>query len=314
MVKVMKSRLKTQLSAPLLCILGPTASGKTQLAVALAQELHAEIISADSRQVYKGMDIGTGKDLQEYGSVPYHLINIRTPDMPYDVGQYGIDFQKSYQHIQSLGKPAILCGGSGLYLQAALQGFQQVQIPQNPELRQYLEDLSNTALHAHFLQLKTRNRYKHDIKTRKRLIRAIEIGQWLEAHPECQPTNQNKSAHIFGINPELELRRKRISLRLEDRLQAGLVAEVEGLLQHGVSSDQLIRYGLEYKFTCMYLDGAFPFQVYKTKLETAIHQFAKRQMTFFRKMEKDGLKIYWLKSNSKAEQIEEILKKQNEFL
>lgn len=310
----MRNGSPSPVNPPLLTLLGPTASGKTSLAVGLAQHLNAEIISCDSRQVYKYMDIGTGKDLDQYGATPYHLINIREPGTSYDVAEYCVDFLKVTEDIASRGKQAIICGGSGLYLQAVLQGFQQINIPQNPALRSRLEQYSDTHLRERFQQIQARYQYRHDIQTRKRLIRAIEIGHWLEQHPHAQYKNRPRPSCIFGLNPEPALRRAKISERLNARLESGLLSEVEQLLERGVSQTQLIRYGLEYKFACYYLAGTIPFPVFYQKLETAIHRYAKRQMTYFRKMEKDGLKIHWLEAPSKAEQIQEILNKQNEFL
>lgn len=300
--------------ASLLVILGPTASGKTALATSLARHLNGEIISADSRQVYRTMDIGTGKDLEQYGNIVYHLIDIRDPGESYDVAQYREDFEIAMQGILTKQKQPILCGGSGLYLQAVLQDFNQIRIPQDPQLRKELETWDDRSLRAYFQNIKSKALYKHAIDTRKRLIRAIEMGKWLEKHSLEEKRSIDYVPYVVGLNPDLHIRRARISERLQMRLQTGLVPEVEQLLNAGVHENQLIAYGLEYKWACMYLSGKITFQLFVKKLETEIHRFAKRQMTYFRKMEKDGIKIHWLQSQTLAGLTEEVLKKQNEFL
>lgn len=300
----------------LLVILGPTASGKTALAVSVAKKLKGEIISADSRQVYRGMDIGTGKDLSVYrDDVPYHLIDIRDPRKPYDVGQYKTDFNAALERVFDNKKLPILCGGSGMYIQAVLQDFKHVHVPQNPSLRKRLETMTDSGLYDYFKSLKSTSEFRHDIRTRKRLIRAIEIASWLSIHGEieCQ-YNVNFRCQVIGLNPAPAVRRARISARLSQRLKEGLLQEVEGLIQNGVPEFQLIRYGLEYKWSSLFLRGELTYTDFVDKLEVSIHQYAKRQMTYFRKMEKDGIKIHWLKSSIFEEQVEEVIRKQSDFL
>ena len=282
----------------LITILGPTASGKTRLAVQLAAQLDAEIISADSRQVYRGMNLGTGKDLEEYRigdrEVPYHLIDIVNAGDSYHIFQFQKDFQKVFNDIRNRGKIAILCGGSGLYLEAVLRGFQYTAVPIDEELRTVLLTLSQEELLKRFESLSSFVP-KADTSTHKRTIRAIEIGEYLKTHPEFElPQQQTINSIIFGLNPPLELRREKITTRLHQRLEQGMVEEVKALLSAGVSSDKLIFYGLEYKWITEYLQGTIDYQTMFDRLNVAIHQFAKRQMTYFRKMEKEGLIINWL--------------------
>lgn len=282
----------------LITILGPTASGKTRLAVQLAAQLDAEIISADSRQVYRGMNLGTGKDLEEYRigdrEVPYHLIDIVNAGDSYHIFQFQKDFQKVFNDIRDRGKIAILCGGSGLYLEAVLRGFQYTAVPIDEELRTVLLSLSHEELLKRFASLSSFVP-KADTSTHKRTIRAIEIGEYLKTHPEFElPQQQTINSIIFGLNPPLELRREKITTRLHQRLEQGMVEEVKALLSAGVSSDKLIFYGLEYKWITEYLQGTIDYQTMFDRLNVAIHQFAKRQMTYFRKMEKEGLIINWL--------------------
>ncbi|CAG5074693.1 tRNA dimethylallyltransferase [Dyadobacter sp. CECT 9623] len=290
-----------QITKPLQVILGPTASGKTHLAVQVAAELDGEIISADSRQVYREMDIGTGKDLGEYQlagkPVPYHLIDIADAGTQYNVNDYQHDFEKVYEGIASRNRVPILCGGSGFYIYALLKGHAYSAIPVNESLRAKLQELSNEQLLARFKTYSTDYQELADTSTRKRLIRAIEISEYLSADPAAgnqfaKPDLAQQSI-IFGLNPAVEIRRERISTRLNQRLENGLVEEVEQLLKK-LTPDQLIYYGLEYKYITLYLTGELDFATMKSKLETEIHRFAKRQMTFFRKMEKDGLAIHWL--------------------
>lgn len=282
----------------LITILGPTASGKTRMAVQLAAQLDAEIISADSRQVYRGMNLGTGKDLEEYRigdiEVPYHLIDIVNAGDSYHIFQFQKDFQKVFNDIRDRGKIAILCGGSGLYLEAVLRGFQYTAVPIDEELRAVLLPLSQEELLKRFGSLSSFVP-KADTSTHKRTIRAIEIGEYLKTHPEFElPQQQAINSIIFGLNPPLELRREKITTRLHQRLEHGMVEEVKALLSAGVSSDKLIFYGLEYKWITEYLQGTIDYQTMFDRLNVAIHQFAKRQMTYFRKMEKEGLIINWL--------------------
>lgn len=290
-------------SYDLICILGPTASGKTSLAVSLASSLGGEIISADSRQVYRGMNIGTGKDLHEYGSVPYHLIDILDAGDIYGVGQFQLDFNRVYHEIKSRGKTPVLCGGTGLYIQAVLQNFAHTYIPRNDALRKVIEPKTSAELKSIFYAHPESHTFEADTSTHKRLVRAIEIATWLKNNEIQSEMQRAPNTLIFGIDPDWQLRRDRISERLKQRFDAGLIAEVRDLLDRGVPSDMLIFYGLEYKIITQHLLGHFNLQECFQRLEIAIHQFAKRQMTYFRKMEKDGLKIHWMKESSLEERL-----------
>lgn len=280
---------------PLITILGPTASGKTSLAVALAEKIDGEIISADSRQVYRSMDIGTGKDIIEYKDIPFHLIDILDAGEQYNLSMFQEDFQQVVAEIRSRNKLPILCGGSGMYIQAVLQDFEYTRVPQNKELRKELKSLKLDELKVKFDSLSMNDLYPSTPSTERHFLRAIEILEWKKKskHPT---SNRSKavSGLTFGLNPKAEIRRERISDRLRKRIDEGLIEEVEKLLLSGIPSDKLIYYGLEYKWTTLYLEAKLSYSDFYTKLETAIHQFAKRQMTYFRKMEKDGLKIEWL--------------------
>ena len=279
----------------LTCVLGPTASGKTRYAVALAKETGAEILSADSRQVYRGMDIGTGKDLDEYDGVPYHLIDIVPAGTKYDIFQYQRDFHKAYDDIISRGKPAILCGGSGLYIEAATRGYRLPEVPQNPELRAELEKESDEALIARLASLKSLHN-STDYDTRKRLIRALEIAIYEQEHPVDRTAFPPLKTRYIGLDVSREERNARIDARLDARLAAGMVDEVRGLLESGIAPEDLIYYGLEYKFVTLYLTGQLSYDEMRDRLATAIHQFAKRQMTWFRGMERRGIEIEWVKA------------------
>lgn len=283
----------------MLVIIGPTASGKTQLAVQLASQQNGEIISADSRQVYRGMDIGTGKDLTEYTlngqTIPYHLIDIVDAGDDYNVFRYQQDFDRVVQAVLGRGKTPIVCGGSGLYIEAALRSTAMFTIATDAELRAELEPLTDNELRQWFDRNPSPYSPLADTSTRKRLIRAIEIGQYLNKHPNARPAPRPPLPpyRVIGLDPPVALRRERISRRLQNRLKGGLIEEVQGLLSQGISPEKLIFYGLEYKFVTEYLQGQLTYSVLFTKLETAIHQFAKRQMTFFRKMERDGMEVEW---------------------
>ena len=278
----------------LICVLGPTASGKTRYAVALARDLDAEIISGDSRQVYRGMDIGTGKDLCEYGDVPYHLIDIVDAGTKYNIYEYQKDFEKVYRDIISRGKRAILCGGSGLYLEAVTRGYNLPDVPADPRLRSELEQYDDATLIARLASLQPLHNHT-DYDTRKRLIRALEIAIYEKEHPVNHTRFLPKNTKFIGIDVSREVRNERIDRRLEARLQAGMVEEVQHLLDSGIPAEDLIYYGLEYKFVTQYLIGELSFREMHDKLQTAIHQFAKRQMTWFRGMERRGIEIEWVK-------------------
>lgn len=307
---------------PLLIILGPTASGKTHLATRVAYEIGGEIVSADSRQVYRQMDIGTGKDLEEYvingAPVPYHLINIRDAGDKYNVNDFHHDFADSYRQICAANHIPIVCGGTGFYIYALLKGHANDTVPVNGALRAELEPLSNEDLLARFQNSESRYHALADVSTRKRLIRALEIAAFLNDHPETDIAFGNEAntypAMIFGLNPPVETRRDRISNRLAARLKQGLIEEVQNILNQGITADALIYYGLEYKYVTMYLTGAMTFEEMHTKLETEIHRFAKRQMTFFRKMERDGLEINWIPDEwAESEKIRFIIENYREF-
>lgn len=286
----------------MITILGPTACGKTALAVELADRLNAEIISADSRQVYRGMDIGTGKDLEEYTihgkHIPYHLIDIVEPGTKYNLFQYQQDFIDAYQNIVDRGIQPILCGGSGLYIEAVLKGYSLSPVPQNPELRNRLSCHSLEELTKILSDLKARNHSNMhnttDVDTAQRAIRAIEIEAYNLEHPLPEREMPAVTSLIIGIDIEREERRKRITQRLRKRLENGLVEEIQGLLQQGIPAEDLIYYGLEYKYVTEYVMGKITYDQMFTELEIAIHQFAKRQMTWFRGMERRGMKIHWI--------------------
>lgn len=276
----------------LICVLGPTASGKTRYAVALARELGGEIISGDSRQVYRGMDIGTGKDLEEYGEVPYHLIDIADAGTRYNIYQYQRDFEQAYRSILERGRVPILCGGSGLYLEAATCGYNLPDVPPDPALRAELEKQPTEELIARYEALRTPHNTT-DYDTRQRLIRALEIAIWEETHPVRKTGFLPKNTRYIGISVSREERNARIDRRLKERLDAGLVEEVRGLLDSGLTPEDLIYYGLEYKYVTLYLTGVLAYEEMVSRLQTAIHQFAKRQMTWFRGMERKGIEIEW---------------------
>ena len=276
----------------LICILGPTASGKTRYAVQLARELDGEILSGDSRQVYRGMDIGTGKDLAEYGEIPYHLIDIVDAGEKYNIFQYQHDFERAYRDIVERGKTPILCGGSGLYIEAATCGYHLPDVPPDPALRTELEKLPTEELIARYEAIrKPHNTTDYD--TRQRLIRALEIALYEEAHPVNRTAFLPRKTKYIGISVSREERNARIDRRLRARLEEGLVEEVRGLLARGLKPEDLLYYGLEYKYVTLYLTSALTYEEMVTRLQTAIHQFAKRQMTWFRGMERRGIEIEW---------------------
>ena len=283
-------------------ILGPTASGKTPVAARLAAEIGGEVISADSRQVYRRMDIGTGKDLKDYvvdgRQIPYHLIDICEPGTKYNLFEYQQDFFDAYQDIRSRGVEPILCGGTGLYIEAVLKGYHLSPVPQNQPLRDRLEGKSLEELTVMLAQLKektgTAMHNKTDVDSCQRAIRAIEIETYNIEHPTPCRELPPVDSLIIGIDIDRELRREKISRRLKARLDEGMVDEVRGLLAEGIPAEDLTYYGLEYKFVTEYLMGQLTYDEMFTKLEIAIHQFAKRQMTWFRGMERRGFKIHWI--------------------
>lgn len=286
----------------LITILGPTACGKTALAVALANELGSEIISADSRQVYRGMDIGTGKDLEDYvvdgKRVPYHLIDIVKPGSKYNLYRYQRDFMAAYDDIVSRGAQPILCGGTGLYIEAVLKGYALSTVPQNPALRKQLEGESLETLTQKLVELKKKNNSNMhnttDVDSCQRAIRAIEIETYNLEHTAERRPAQPVEAIVFGLDIDREERRRKISERLRQRLDNGMVDEIKRLLDSGVAPTDLIYYGLEYKYVTEYVIGKLSFDEMYRQLEIAIHQFAKRQMTWFRGMERRGTDIHWL--------------------
>ena len=302
---------------PMITILGPTASGKTDIATHLAAELSAEIISADSRQVYRRMDIGTGKDLADFvvdgKRVPYHLIDIVEPGTKYNLFEYQRDFLEAYNDIRSRGKNVILCGGTGLYIESVLKGYRLIPVPENKELRHKLEGKSLLELTSILERLKAENNSNMhnstDVDTSKRAIRAIEIEMaYKEAHIE-ERTFPKIDNVIIGVGIDRDLRRMKITRRLDQRLHDGMVDEVKSLLDSGIPADDLIYYGLEYKFVTEYILGKSTFEEMHRSLEIAIHQFAKRQMTWFRGMERRGFTIHWIDAaDSMEEKINEIKK------
>ena len=277
----------------LICILGPTASGKTCYAVQMARELDGEILSGDSRQVYRGMDIGTGKDLSEYGDIPYHLIDIADAGEQYNIFRYQHDFERAYHDIVERGKTPILCGGSGLYIEAATCGYHLPDVPPDPALRATLDKLPTEELIARYEALRTPHNTT-DYDTRQRLIRALEIALWEEVHPVTHTSFLPRKTKYIGIAVSREERNARIDRRLDARLQEGLVEEVQRLLDNGLTPEDLLYYGLEYKYVTLYLTGALPYDEMVSRLRIAIHQFAKRQMTWFRGMERKGINIEWI--------------------
>ena len=280
----------------LLAVTGPTASGKTRRAVALSREFNGEIISADSRQVYRGMDLGTGKDLEEYADVPYHLIDIVPAGTKYNLYRFLQDYSDARTRIEVQGKLPVICGGTGMYLEAALNGLRLPQVPENVELRQSLDGKSLKELTSILSSMKTLHNFT-DVDTCKRAIRAIEIQKYYEDNPELATAvtpSPERAAVIIGIDIDRETRRERISARLLQRLSDGMIHEVESLLASGIPADDLIYYGLEYKFLTLFIIGRLSREEMESKLEIAIHQFAKRQMTWFRGMEHRGFKINWL--------------------
>lgn len=281
----------------LIAILGPTASGKTPFAATLASELNTEIISADSRQIYRGMDLGTGKDLADYTvngrQIPYHLIDIADPGYKYNVFEYQRDFLKAYEAIKQKGCLPVLCGGTGMYLESVLKGYKLMPVPENTELRTRLADKSLDELTAILSQYKTLHN-STDVDTAKRAIRAIEIEEYYAANPVAEREFPQLNSLIIGVDIDRELRREKITRRLKQRLEEGMVDEVRQLLAQGIPAEDLIYYGLEYKYLTLYAIGELSYEEMFSQLEIAIHQFAKRQMTWFRGMERRGFTIHWM--------------------
>ena len=295
----------------LIVILGPTASGKTHRAVSLARAIDGEIISADSRQVYSGMDIGTGKDIDEYGDVPYHLIDICPAGYKYNLYEYLRDFDHVFADIKKRGKNAILCGGTGLYIESVLNGLKLPEVPENKELRDELSAYSLEDLTKMLAAMKSMHNTT-DVDNKKRAIRAIEIQTYYNAHPQAAAAAQPhpiSDALIIGIDIDREARRQRISQRLDARLLAGMVNEIQELIRLGVKPEDLSYYGLEYKFVTAYVTGKISKEEMHDMLEIAIHQFAKRQMTWFRGMERRGFKINWLPYNLSDEEFNKMVLK-----
>ena len=298
----------------LVAIIGPTASGKTSLATALAYDLDSEIISGDSRQVYRGMDIGTGKDLEDYvvegRQIPYHLIDIVEPGYKYNVFEYQRDFLKAYEDICRRGKLPILCGGTGMYVESVLKGYRLLPVPENPALRERLSGKSLDELTA-ILSTYKKLHNSTDVDTVKRAVRAIEIEEYYRQTPVQEREFPHLKSLIIGVSIDRDLRRKKISERLRERLDAGMVEEVRGLLDRGIAPEDLIYYGLEYKYLTLYVTGQMTHAEMVHDLEIAIHQFAKRQMTWFRGMERRGFNIHWidvcLPLTDKLEQIKTLL-------
>lgn len=295
----------------LVTILGPTASGKTPLAVALAYRLNAEIISGDSRQVYRRMDLGTGKDLADYvvdgKRIPYHLIDIVEPGYKYNVFEFQRDFLQAYDDIRERGVLPILCGGTGMYIESVLKGYKLLPVPENPELRASLADKSLdelTTILAGYKKLHNST----DVDTVKRAIRAIEIEEYYRQQPVSAREFPAINSLVIGVDIDRDLRRTKITRRLKQRLDEGMVDEVRALLDAGIPAEDLIYYGLEYKYLTLYAVGQLTYDEMFHQLEIAIHQFAKRQMTWFRGMERRGFNIHWIDASLPMEQkVEEIV-------
>lgn len=281
----------------LITIIGPTASGKTAFAAALAARLDTEIISGDSRQVYRSMDLGTGKDLADYmvdgKQIPYHLIDICNPGDKYNVFEYQHDFHKAFEEIRKKRKLPILCGGTGMYIESVLRGFKLLDVPQNPALRESLKGKSLAELEQILASYKVLHN-KTDVDSAQRAIRAIEIEEFYKTEAPDKREYAPINSLIIGVDIDRDLRREKISKRLRARLDEGMVDEVRAILATGVKPEDLIYYGLEYKFLTLYIIGQLTYDEMVSQLEIAIHQFAKRQMTWFRGMERRGLHIHWL--------------------
>ena len=302
------------MSEPLLIITGPTATGKTRHGVEVARALGGEIVSADSRQVFRGMDLGTGKDVEEYGDVPYHMIDICPAGYKYNLYEYLRDARASIAEIESRGRRPVVVGGTGLYVESLAKGIVLPEVPENPELRRELEGHSLQELTDMLAAMKTLHNTT-DVDTVKRAIRAIEIEKYYAAHPEAadaaHPSGEPQKSVIVLVDIDRDERRNRISRRLQQRLDTGMVDEVQRLLDSGIAPDDLIYYGLEYKYLTLYLIGKLTYREMFTQLETAIHQFAKRQMTWFRGMERRGFTLhripYDLSADAFVARVQELL-------
>ena len=295
----------------LVVVLGPTASGKTALAAPLANQINGEIISADSRQVYRRMTLGTGKDYGDYivggKQVPYHLIDIAEPGYKYNVYEYQRDFFKAFEDICGRDKFPVMCGGTGMYIEAVLSGFKMIQVPSNPKLREKLDNKSLGEL-ADMLKAMKKLHNTTEVDTKKRAIRAIEIETYYQNNPQINLELPRLKPLIIGVDIDRELRRNKITKRLKDRLQEGMIDEVKGIINSGVKPADLLYYGLEYKYVTQYVLGQLSYKQMFEQLNIAIHQFAKRQMTWFRKMERSGFNIHWLNAESHLENKLQITK------
>jgi len=296
----------------LVTILGPTATGKTGLAAHLAARINGEVISADSRQVYRGMTIGTGKDYDDYFvdgvEIPSHLVDIEDAGAHYNVYRFQTDFIRVFDEIRLRDKFPVLCGGSGLYLEAVLKNYRLIEVPPNKELRKELEGKTLEELTVILKNLKPKLHNHTDVETDRRAIRAIEIEKYYAEHAQEESEMPEINSLNVGIDFDRKLRRERISKRLKQRLEEGMLDEVQKLLDSGLTPEQLIYYGLEYKFLTLHLVGKLSYDEMFRQLEIAIHQFAKRQMTWFRGMEKRGTKIYWINGHLPMEEkVDEIL-------
>jgi tRNA dimethylallyltransferase len=289
----------------LITVVGPTASGKTAFAAALARSLGSDVISGDSRQVYRRMDIGTGKDLSDYVvdgvAVPYHLIDVCEPGTKYNVFQYQRDFFEVFFRLRGEGKTPVLCGGTGMYIEAALKGYKLLDVPPDPALRNKLYSKSLPELEAILASYKTLHN-KTDVDSVQRAVRAIEIEEYYRRQSPDRRDYEPLNSLVVGVAIDREARRERISARLRQRLAQGMVEEVQALLNEGIAAESLLYYGLEYKFITQYLTGVIGYNDMVRQLETAIHQFAKRQMTWFRGMERRGIRIHWLDANLTTEE------------
>ncbi|MFW5707971.1 MAG: tRNA (adenosine(37)-N6)-dimethylallyltransferase MiaA [Bacteroidota bacterium] len=302
---------KTEHPFDLIVITGPTATGKTRLSAELAAELDAEIIGADSRQVYKGMDIGTGKDLADYivdgKLIPAHIIDMVEPGYEFNLFEFKREFSRAFDHIRKREKQAILCGGTGLYIEAALAGYNVVEVPENPELRKKLADMAHEELVEKLVSLRPLHNTT-DITSRERLVRAIEIETHQQSVNLEKFTPPDFNYIIFAIHFPRQVIRERITHRLNLRLENGLVEEIQRLLKSGLKAEQLMFYGLEYKYLTQYVTGEITYDQMFSLLNTAIHQFAKRQMTWFRRMQRRGFVIHWIDGNLNNKKKIEIIK------